>query len=67
MRSSVAGIVDRNGGIRVVVTRPELLLCHVGIGEQLFVIPDLLVDEPVPLDEAPVLIDRVLRYVAENR
>lgn len=64
--SSVAGIVDKNNGLRVVVTPRWRLKYHVKKRERAFVVPDLLVQEPVPWDEIPLLIARVQRYVVKE-
>lgn len=47
--SSVAVILDDYGGERFVVARRKTLKHHVRHGELLFVVPDFLVQEPVPL------------------
>jgi hypothetical protein len=64
--SAVAGILDRRGGLRVVVTQRFRMRHHVGKGEQLFVVPGLAVQEPVPWDQIPLLIHRVHLYVNEK-
>lgn len=64
--SAVAGIVDKKGGLRVVVTQRWRMRHHVGKGERLFVLPDLEVSEPVPWDDIPPLVDRVHRHVAHT-
>ena len=68
MLSAVAGILDRGGGFRVVITQPELMHHHVGPGERLFVVPGLMVQEPVE-DSAQIrdLVGRVERHIAANR
>lgn len=50
MKSAVAGILSRDGGLRTVVTQRWRMRSHLKRGERLFVVPDLLVDEPVPLN-----------------
>ena len=64
--SSVYGIMDRGGGVRVVVTDPLEIWAHVGEGETLYD-PDLVIMEPVIQDGIPGLIEKVLAYVAEHR
>lgn len=61
--SAVAGIIDRKGGLRVVVTQRWRMRHHVGKGERLFVLPDCNVNEPVPWDDIPPLIERVQKHV----
>lgn len=64
--SSVAGILDRRGSLRVVVTQRWRMRYHVAKGERLFVLPDLEVQEPVPWDDIPPLIERVQKYVSKK-
>lgn len=66
MTSAVAGILDRSGGLRVVVTQRWRMHHHVGKGERLFVVPDYRVQEPVPWDDIPPLIERVQKHVAST-
>ena len=48
-RSFVAGILERGGGIRTVVTFPPWnLYCHLCPGERLFLVPDMWVQESHP-------------------
>ena len=65
MKSRVAGILEKNGGIRVVVSN-GCLNCHLFERERLFVLPGF-VDEPVPWDQISDLIDMVVRYVGRER
>jgi len=68
MTSAVAGIVDQNGGLRIVVTQRRQMRAHVGKGEMLFIVPGLKVQEPVPWGKDTVdLIERVQAYVAIKR
>src|SRR4030095_7852042 len=62
--SAVAGILDNAGGLRVVVTQRWRFRHHVKKGERLFVVPDLNVQEPVPWDDIPPLIETVQKHVA---
>lgn len=64
--SSVAGILDQKGGLRVVVTQRWRMRHHLGDKEQLFVVPDYLVQEPVPWDDIPPLIERVQKHVVST-
>lgn len=62
-KSSVAGILDAKGGLRVVVTERWRMRHHVGKGERLFVLPDLTVQEPVAYDKRAGLFAEVRRYI----
>jgi Fe-S-cluster containining protein len=64
--SAVAGILDKKGGLRVVVTQRWRMRHHVGRDERLFVVPDYEVQEPVSVADAPALIERVQTYVAKE-
>jgi len=66
MLSAVAGILDRKGGLRVVVTQRWCMRHHVGKRERLFVVPDYEVQEPIPWDDIPPLIERVQKHVAKS-
>jgi len=66
MTSAVAGIVDRNGGVRTVVTQRWRMRHHVKKGEQLFVVPGFFVQEPVPWDEIPIVIDIVQKHITRT-
>lgn len=63
MLSSVAGILDSNGGFRAVVAPRKTLHYHLSEGEQLFVVPGYRVQEPIRWDEIPPLIKRVELYI----
>jgi len=64
MLSAVAGIVDEQGRLsRVVIDDPAWIARHVQPGERAVVLPGVLVIEPVPLDHAADLIERVQRLV----
>ncbi len=65
-KSAVAGILDKGGGLRVVVTQRWRMHNHVVGKERLFIVPDLLVEEPVPLADVPALIETVQTYVAKE-
>src|SRR5215831_15090224 len=62
-KSEVAGILDRRGGLRVVVTQRWRMRHHVRKGERLFVVSDLKVQEPVAWNNIPPLIARVQQHV----
>jgi hypothetical protein len=64
--SSVAGILDKDGGLRVVVTQRWRMRHHVGRGERLFVVPDYEVQEPVPWVDIAPLIERVQEHIAKT-
>jgi len=64
--SAVAGIVDKRGGLRVVVACKETLGHHLTEGERIFVVPGMLVQEPVPWDEIPAVIERVQKHVVKK-
>lgn len=61
-QSSVAGIVDSQGGLRIVVTQTWHMLHHVGKGERLFVVPGLLVWEPVQFSHWAWIVHVATRY-----
>lgn len=63
MGSAVAGILDAGGGLRVVVTQRWRMRNHVKKGEQLFVLPDLTVQEPVPWNDIPRVVYQVEKHV----
>jgi len=62
MASRIAGIIDRGGGYRVVITDGDFN-AHVGPGEKLCIIPDVTVDEPVPFEDWPRLVKMVEDYI----
>lgn len=70
--SLVAAVVDVNGDMRVIVdgrmtedsVRQRKLVLD---GEELFVVPGLVVREPVPWDAIPWFIATCRRYVAHVR
>lgn len=60
MLSAVAGIIDRNGGLRVVVGPLSNMFDHVARGERLYVHPTLAVQEPVKAEDVvPVMTEYV--------
>lgn len=64
MLSSVAGIIDPYGGLRVVVAHKNTFHQHLRPDEQLFIVPNFKVLEPVPWEKIPAVIKRVEDYVA---
>jgi hypothetical protein len=44
----IAGILEANGGFRVVLTEPHNLRLHVHDGERMFVVPDVRFFGPAP-------------------
>lgn len=65
--SAVAGILNENGGLRVVVTERWRMGMHVGQGERLFVLPDVEVQEPLSIAQAAPVIEAVKQYVEANK
>lgn len=61
--SSVAGILDPQGGLRTVVTEKWRFKYHKQPGEIVLVVPEFKVKEPVPWDEIPEVIRRTTEYV----
>ncbi len=54
---TVAIILDAGGGYRVVVTdKPHTLPGHVGEGERLIVVPDMIVNMPVGIDSSSYIV-----------
>lgn len=66
MLSAVAGIVDASCGLRVVVGPAANMRAHVALGERLFIVPGLIVQEPVLTGQAGDLIQKVEQYVAQH-
>lgn len=66
MRSAVAGVVDRNGSVRVVIGPRDRMWCHVAPGERIFILPRLRVTEPVDLPHIPGLLARVTAHVRKK-
>lgn len=64
--SSVAGILDVGGGFRVVVTSRWRIRFHVQKWERAFIAPRLLVEEPVPWDRMPAVIEAGRRAVLDG-
>jgi len=62
-KSAVAAILSPDGGRRVVIDQPELLHNHLTDGEQLVIIPDFTVNEPVSWDEIPTVVAIVENYL----
>lgn len=66
MVSILAGIVERQGGIRVVVTAQENIHYHVNEGERLYVVPDFFIEGEVPYGQYAALIDKAVKYVKSH-
>jgi hypothetical protein len=64
--SAVAGILDKKGGLRVVVTQRWRMRHHINKDDRLFIIPDFEVQEPVPWNDIPPLIKRVQQFVSSK-
>jgi hypothetical protein len=64
--SSVAGIVDCEGNVRTVVTELWRFRFHVHKGERIFVVPGLLVSEPVEWELIPFVIASAEQAVADG-
>jgi hypothetical protein len=64
--SAVAGIVDARGGLRIVVTQRWRLRHHTRRDEQLFVVPGFEVEEPVPWEKIPFVIETVQKHVVST-
>ena len=62
MPSRIAGIIDCGGGFRVVVTDGDFAP-HLAPGEELHILPDVTVDEPVPMADWPNLVRMVDDYL----
>jgi len=62
-KSAVACIVDAKGGHRIVVTQRWRMHHHVAPGERAYIVPDLLVQEPVPIGGASFVIDEAVRHM----
>lgn len=72
MIHSVAGIIDRWGGIRFVVAVADSFRHHVAKDEICFIVPDpkggdghWLVEAPVPYDRWPIIVTTVELYIDE--
>lgn len=66
--SAVAGILSPDGGLRTVATEVvrggrKDFAPHLKKGERLFIVPDLLVEEPIDWGQIPDVIRRVHRHV----
>ncbi len=65
VKSHIAGILDCHGGLRVVVgsLRSIYANCSIIFPEKLFILPGILVDEPVAWADIPWTIRRVELYI----
>jgi hypothetical protein len=66
MKSVVAGVVGRNGELRVVICPKRNIAYHLGEDEVLYVLPGLRVQEPVSIGETAALVAQVTDYVKER-
>lgn len=64
--SSVAGIIDKDGNVRTVVTEHHRFRFHVHAGERIFVVPGLLVREPVEWGLIPFVVASAEQAVADG-
>jgi hypothetical protein len=62
-RSHVAAVLSPDGGVRVVVTarKSDFARHHRQPGERIIIVPNLLVEEPVPWDKIPWVIRQAER------
>lgn len=58
----VTGILDSNGGIRIVITPESQIPCHINEGDRAYVTP-LILDRLPSFDQYPALVDKVIEYV----
>jgi hypothetical protein len=65
-KSAVAGILSPDGGLRTIVTQRWRMQGHLAKGERLFVVPGLLVEEPVPWEEIPTVIRQVHQHIVKT-
>lgn len=65
--SSVAAIVSKKGTVlRIVVEKLHDMQFHVGEGERIFILPDVKVEEPVPWEKIPSLIQLATDYAKQE-
>ena len=60
----VAGIVDQNGGLRVVLTEARRLKFHVQDGERAYILPNIEVEPPLAWEDGVNLVAKVEYYIA---
>jgi len=66
-KSSVAGIVDKKGGLRIIVAHKKNMPFHLFEGERLYILPRVKVIEPVTdMREIADLIRQVEDYVKQE-
>jgi hypothetical protein len=63
MKASVAGIIDSGGGIRIVVSDIPGFARHLQPKEVLFIVPNLLVDDPLESNQRNSIISQTIEYV----
>lgn len=61
--SAVAGIVDCQGGIRVVVEQFDILHSHLAPGERIYVLPGVMAQEPLSIEQAAPVVEETIAYV----
>jgi hypothetical protein len=64
MTCAVAGIIDRQGGLRVVITEGSLL-AHLLPGEKLYIAPFQV--EAAPWGNIPSIVAEVERFIVQAR
>lgn len=64
--SHVAGVIDRGGGLRLVIdtSRTRIRRNHVGPGERVYFLPGVRVQEPVSMGEIALLEEQVRARIA---
>lgn len=62
----LAGIVDCQGGIRVVVTSSANIHYHVGDGERLYIVPDFVADQWMADGRYVEIIEKAMQYVRSH-
>lgn len=62
--ATVSAIVERGGGVRIVISNADLLHFHLKDGEVAYTIPDYYVWEPVPWEVIPTVVGVAQRHLA---
>jgi hypothetical protein len=62
--SCVSAVVDRYGGVRVIITKPDRIAHHLGADEIAYTVPDYFVWEPVPWGLTHWIIRVAYRHLA---
>jgi hypothetical protein len=63
MKHVAAGVVSKDGSLRIVVAPPSNLHYHLNEGERLFVLPDYAIETPPRWEEIPALVAKVEEFV----